>query len=168
MTKASQLTAERARELLNYDPLTGLLTWKISRGGHVQAGAMAGSRDATGYNLLRLDKVLNLGHRIAWLITYGSFPAVGLVIDHINRNTQDNRLCNLRVVTKCGNARNITKANSTNSLGTLGVSKRGNKFLAQIRVNSKGRYLGLFNTLEEASAAYQAAKLIYHPGAVIA
>ena len=75
------------------------------------------------------------------------------IIDHINGNQLDNRLCNLRFIDKSGNNRNRIKI--TNKNGFMGVYKRNNKFCAVIR-NDEGikKYLGIFNTPEEAHKIY--------------
>lgn len=77
--------------------------------------------------------------------------------DHIHHNTLDNRRSELRIVSKAGNANNRRKRRD-NSTGYIGVSRRGNRFGASIRIDSRRKVLGCFDTALEASAAYQAAK----------
>lgn len=76
-----------------------------------------------------------------------------MVVDHINHNTLDNRKCNLRVCTYQENSMN-RKPNSNNKLGVKGASKRGDKYEAYITFNKERIYIGTFDTLEEAQAAY--------------
>jgi hypothetical protein len=87
----------------------------------------------------------------------------GTIVDHINGNTLDNRKCNLRFCTIVENSRN-RKRNMMNISGYKGISfkKRNNKWQAQIEVNQKAIYLGIFNTPEEAYKAYCEASKKYH------
>jgi len=88
-----------------------------------------------------------------------SFPE-GLVIDHINGDTLDNRKANLRIVTRKQNSRNITKP-STNKLGVRGVQLNGGKYVARIRVNGEEICLGRYTSIEMASNSYSNAKKLY-------
>ena len=87
---------------------------------------------------------------MVYLITDKTFEQ----IDHINGDTNDNRLINLRGVNQ-----NI---NQWNRKGVKGYTKRGDRFIAQIRLNNKRIHLGLFNTEQEARQAYLDAKKLYH------
>lgn len=75
------------------------------------------------------------------------------IVDHINRNTLDNRKCNLRFTTKSLNAANC-KTHKHNTSGFKGVSKSGNKWRAYIVLNNKQKHIGCFSTKEEAAVAY--------------
>lgn len=72
-------------------------------------------------------------------------------IDHIDRNTQNNNIENLRWATKSENQRNKTVSGA---VPFKGVSEKGNRFRARIRIDGKLKYLGLYDTPEEASEAY--------------
>lgn len=78
---------------------------------------------------------------------------VGMVVDHINGNTLDNRKCNLRSITNAENMQNLTGPHSDNSTGYRGVTrdKSGKRFQAFAQVNKEQHYLGLFSTAEEAN-----------------
>ena len=92
-----------------------------------------------------------------WLIgSLGAWPANH--IDHINHETTDNRMANLRDATRSENNRN---ARSRNPLGK-GVQKHGRGFESQIRHGGKVHCLGTFRTPEDAAAAYAAAADLYH------
>jgi hypothetical protein len=80
----------------------------------------------------------------------------GSDVDHINGDTLDNRKSNLRICTRAQNMANV-KARSHNKLGVKGVYKSNNRFRATIRVNHKRYHLGYFDSLSEASAAYNKA-----------
>lgn len=160
MSKASNLTAARLREALDYEPDTGIFRWK--RSGHgVYPGKPAGAPNGDGYICIQVDGVLQEGHRLAWLYTHGVWPTHQ--IDHINEDTGDNRLENLRDYTPGQNRQNITKLSRANKSGFRGVSRFRKRWQAGIMVNGKQFNLGQFDTPEEASAAYQAAKLRLHP-----
>jgi hypothetical protein len=77
-----------------------------------------------------------------------------LVIDHLDSNPENNRLDNLKIVT---NRQNLSKERTLKSGLPVGVFIRGNRFLSNIRKNSKKIHLGSFKTIEEASSAYQEA-----------
>ena len=93
---------ELLRELLHYDPETGGLTWKQSR-GRVRQGQVAGSLNNKGYWSVRVLETLWLAHRLAWKLHTGAEPEAGLVIDHLNENRSDNRWSNLRLTTQAIN-----------------------------------------------------------------
>lgn len=104
---------ELLRSLFLYDPMTGRLHHKANR-RRVKAGSYADStRRADGYRqvALRLDgKQYQLkAHRVAWILEHGDIPD-GLQVDHINGIRDDNRLCNLRLVTQRENDQNRRKA----------------------------------------------------------
>jgi hypothetical protein len=73
--------------------------------------------------------------------------------DHINRDRLDNRRANLRPVTLRANRLNAEK-NSNNTSGFRGVTAKGNKWQAQTKISNKSKYLGLFESKEDAATAY--------------
>lgn len=167
--------------LLDYEPNTGGLFWRhrplrffseTSRSAegnqNVWNARFAGQRalnhiDRSGY---LTGAILSMGyraHRVAWAIYHGCWP-VGY-IDHANGVRTDNRISNLRDVTKEGNARN-QKLHTTNSSGVAGVSfcRDSDKWRARIPREGKMVYLGRFSTLEAAARARKLAEkdLGYH------
>ena len=141
------MKTKRLREIVDYDPETGILRWKKRNGNIV------GSRHSQGYRETRIEGHRCYVHRIIWQYVYGSTPKNQ--IDHINGDRSDNRLCNLREATQQQNSGNM-KIRSNNKTGIKGVckSRKGNKWLAYIHLNYKTRYLGTFNNPERAHAAY--------------
>ncbi len=140
---------------LSYCPITGVFTWKdCGRNKHL-VGRSAGSVDFNGYIRIMINNKACAAHRMAWLYCYGFLPRNPYEIDHINGIKSDNRLSNLRLATHSYNMAN-TELRSTNTSGKKGVCwhKQGKKWIAQITVNSKRIYLGLFDTIEEAHATY--------------
>lgn len=148
------LTVERLRELLHYDPETGVFTWKVNRGHMARAGLVAGNLRSDGYRQIKVDGVLYRAHRLAWFHVTSKWPEGDL--DHENLRKDDNRFDNLRPATDSQNKANVS-ANSNNRLGVKGVYFRGHlsrPFVASIQVNGRKRHLGCFETAEEAGAAY--------------
>ena len=144
------ITQERLKELLHYDPKTGLFM-RIEPLGFPTKDGYAGSVDH-GYRRIIVDGKRYLAHRLAWLYVYGEHPKGD--IDHINRTGLDNRIVNLRVVSANQNKWNAG-AYAGNKFGMKGVSKKGNRFRAQI-CDGHGYpiHLGTYDTPEEAHEAY--------------
>lgn len=161
MAKAD-LTAQRLRELLHYDPETGVFTWRVACRG-TAAGDVAGCVIDGGYIRITIDKRFHRSHRLAWLYMTGTWPAND--IDHIDGNPSNNALANLRDVTRSVNLQNRRAAMGHNTTsGVLGVSSKRNKWRARIKVDGRHVSLGHFDTIEEAQAAYLEAKRAHHPG----
>ena len=159
----TDLTAQRLRELLHYNPDTGAFTWIVARGG-VGAGKPACSSATKKHKQIQICKTPYCAHRLAWLYVYGEWPEH---VDHINGNPTDNRIQNLRSVTHAINMQNQRKPQVDNALGFLGVSRHGPSFRASIRIAGKKTELGVFKTPELAHAAYLTAKRLHHPGCTI-
>jgi hypothetical protein len=162
---------EQYRQLLDYEPSTGALTWKSFRGGGAPAtGTQAGTKTVYGYIAIRVRALgqARPAHRIAWALTHGRWPVQ--FIDHINGNRSDNRLCNLREADQTINSQNTRTARSTNkTTGLLGahLHKASGRYAASIGVNRKTKHLGLFDTAQQAHAAYISAKRQLHEGGVL-
>ncbi len=155
------ITAERVRELFNYDPETGFLTWRATTSNRVKVGDRAGCLRADGYWYIKVDGVMYGAHRVIWLLVYGAWPSDQT--DHINGNRGDNRLGNLRECTVSENQQNVS-VNKRNTSGTPGVfrDKRRSKWRACIHVKGERKHLGTFDHIEDAAAAYLAAKAKFH------
>ena len=160
----ASLTQERLMSLVSYDAETGVLTWRITR-RNCKTGAVAGSL-LKGYVRISIDSKIYAAHRLAWLYTYGCWPSGE--IDHINRVRNDNRLCNLREATRELNTQNAN-VRVDSPYGIRGVTKHkySNKYRARIQANKKAMLLGLFDTPEEAAAAYAAAAAKLHAQALV-
>lgn len=152
-------TLDRLRELLDYDLDTGIFRWRLRR-GPATAGAVAGAlmRRPSGaaHRVIRIDGRLYYAHRLAWMHTYGVWPTED--IDHINSDGTDNRLGNLRLASRSENSTN-KGVQRNNRSGRKGVSwhARAGRWQACIGVNGRTICLGLFNSVEEAHAAYMRA-----------
>lgn len=151
----TELTVEYLRTRLSYDPETGELRWKQLRYSSL-IGKSAGWLMASGYQRIDLKSRNFYVHRVAWALHYGVWPDGP--IDHIDGNRSNNQIDNLRLVTPSQHSMNRS-VQKNNKLGAKGVCfhKPTKKYTAQIHVNRTKKHLGLFNTIEEAKAAYDAA-----------
>ena len=152
------ITQKRLKELLHYDAEAGVFTWLVNR-GPVKVGDIAGTI-THGYIIICVDCVAYRAHRLARLYETGFFPEN--TTDHENHIKTDNRFVNISDKTQKQNLRNQS-IRSNNSSGVLGVvwHKKACKWMAQIMVDGKNKYLGLFETIEDASEARQSANRKY-------
>ena len=139
------------RENISYDPHSGEMTRKTSGHGR-RSGQRAGGLDKRyGYVRIRCGKFGKLKRsRIAYAMYWGHLPTPQC--DHINHNRADDRIANLCEVTHRGN-----QQNRSDQAELPGVQPRGERFQARISVDGEFRYIGIYDTPEEASAAYQSA-----------
>ena len=163
MKALTNLTQNRLKELLHYDAESGIFT-RLTRAGREHIGSVAGRvPNIDGYKSIMLEGSRYQAHRLAWLYVTGAWPEGD--IDHINGNKVDNMISNLRDVTRSVNMENQRRSRSDGSTGLLGVTMDpGGKARAQIMVQGRRKYLGLFKTPELAHAAYLDAKRIHHIG----
>lgn len=167
MVKNGRITHARLLEALHYDPFTGIFTWLISTNHSIKIGQVAGSISAVdGYVYLGIDRCLHKAHRLAWFYMTGEWPPEH--VDHRDRATCNNRWSNLRLATRSQNLSN-SKKRKDNKTGARGVSWQASakKYRASIMIETVNHYLGLFDTVAEASAAYEAvaikARGEFHP-----
>lgn len=178
MAKKPFPTSEVLRQLLRYEPETGKLFWKERPASMFKAtaihtaetrcrqwnGRYAGKEAITalcnGYLYGGIGKRSVHAHRVAWVIYYGELPKH--FIDHINGLRTDNRICNLREATPLESVWNT--ASRRGSSQYKGVSRRSKdtKWTAEIRVSGVSRYLGRYDTEQEAALAYDAAARAAH------
>jgi AP2 domain. len=162
------LKAEQVRTMLGYDPLFGYLYWLQEDQKHRhRPGDPAGTYcEATNVIKVWVDGKLHLAHRLIWLWVYGQWPEHH--IDHINGDAADNRLANLRDVSRTINMQNRHKPAKHNKCGLLGVCQRDyGRWRAEVRLNRVTVWSAHFATKEEAYAAYLAAKRRLHVGCTI-
>ena len=168
-----KLTQDYLKAVLNYDPETGIFTWRkrpelsgryaktwSSRYEGKQAGCKKHKTDATNnYLLIGINRKIYRAHRLAWLYMTGEFPPTQ--IDHIDGNGLNNSFSNLRIATRKQNLANA-KMKGCSRVGAKGVRKRGNSYQAYIRKGGKQVYLGSSKLLDEASALYERAAQELH------
>jgi len=144
------LTPDRLRALVFYDLRTGVFLWRENGGISRVGGARAGYIDNRGYRSIVIKGKVYKEHRLAFLYTFGRWPAQE--IDHRNRIRDQNNFANLREATPAQNAANANAHKGTQS-GVRGVYRHRSKWRAKIRANNLIYRLGTFATIEEAKAA---------------
>lgn len=153
---------DRVRELLDYDPATGIMIWKVRR-GKMLPGHKAGCLKPSGYYTINIDGVRYYLHRIIFLWYFQYYPEHE--VDHKNGNPSDNTINNLQ---ECKHICNIQKIGlrATNVTGVVGVSlSKSGKYGAFICCGGVRRYLGEYQQLlEAAKARYQEELLCEWPG----
>ncbi len=147
------MTVDRLKSLLEFNPNTGVFNW-IKKNGKV-AGCTS-----RGYVLIKIDGFSYPAHRLVWLLEHGEFPEDCL--DHINHDRSDNRLVNLREVSRNENSKNKS-LHSNNTSGVSGVTWNENakRWQAQIKVDRKLIYLGVHIQFSEAVDARKNAEVLY-------
>lgn len=169
-------SVETHRELLNYDPKTGILTWNErprryfktngawKRWNSRYAEKPAGSKNSSGYIQLCLPGCRPLAHVVIWVIQTGKWPEHQ--VDHVNHKRDDNRWLNLRATTPAENMKNLGRqANRKSGVAGVYYDKSLKKWRVWISEEGRNRYIGSFDTEEEAirkRKAFEAA-LGYHP-----
>jgi hypothetical protein len=152
------ITAERAREVFNYEPLTGVLLWRISTGKRVHVGDEAG-HISEGYRRVNIDGRSYRAHNIIWLIMTGKWPL--RIIDHRDLDGTNNVWLNLRQASESQNCQNRRRFKN-NTSGEKGIDSIFGLWRARIQINGLPVYLGLFEERPAAIAAYRAAALKLH------
>jgi hypothetical protein len=150
------LTAQHLREVLHYEPDTGIFTWLKTR----RAGAVAGSKKEDGYIRISIRGRDFKASRLAWLYMTGEWPS--LLVDHEDRDRGNNRWRNLRQVTHKQNRENTTPTGHGTS-GRIGVSwdSQKQRWLAHICHNYQLIRLGRHSTLIDAVAARMRSERLY-------
>lgn len=166
------LTAARLREVLEYNPETGVFTWIKPSGRRVKVGDVAGARrpdkpgGGGGYRTIQIDGTRYYAHRLVWFYMTGEWPAAD--VDHRFGMRDDNRWSELREASRSVNLQNQRTARGR--VGLLGVCEYpagSGKFRAQISAGGKCVFLGTFLVPEHAHAAYVEAKRRMHAGCTI-
>ena len=146
----------RLKQVLDYNPLIGVFTWKTRTSNRTKIGGVAGyTRD--GYVQIRVDGRLHYGHRLAFLFMSGRLPLNH--VDHINGTRSDNRWENLREASPLENRRNAAR-NKNNTSGVTGVvwDATKQKWMARITVDHKDIFLGYFDDIPQAAACRKRAE----------
>lgn len=154
-----KLTQKRLKEVLDYDPKTGVFIWKQSGSGRRKT-LVAGCKH-NGYIRIKIDDNKYSAHRLAWLYTYGYLPEYRL--DHKDRIRDHNWIDNLREASNQCNMRNCGNPKD-NTSGVKGISldKRDGKWQAYIIVNQKHCHLGCYKSFDEAVCARLAGEQAYN------
>jgi hypothetical protein len=144
------------KDKYDYDPATGVFRRKTSWGKQ-KVGDEAGCISPQGYRYLSFKGRATPAHRLAWLWVHGAWPTAD--VDHIDRDRLNNRIDNLRSVTRSVNCHNIAARSSSGEKGVTAASKNNGAWEARIMVNRKAIYLGSYQTKEEAAAARKGAEI---------
>jgi len=136
----NSITQDRLKEVLHYDPETGVFTWIKSLNPRAPVGKIVSNLSSEGYIRARIDNNLYFAHRLAFLYMDGTFPKEQT--DHINGVRSDNRWINLRRITHSENGRN-QRLQPTNKSGHAGVfwSNTHKRWIARIKINGKTRHI---------------------------
>ncbi len=157
---------ERIEDVLRYDPGTGWLIW-------TKPGKKRNVGQRAGYEMKGRSKYRSIGfqrdfekydlmeHNVCYFLQTGDWPK--LELDHKNLDGSDNRWDNLRPATALQQNQN-RRAHRDSKTGVKGVTWKphAKKYAATIQANKKWMFLGYYNTVEEAAAAYAAANAKYH------
>ncbi|MBB4235066.1 HNH endonuclease [Rhizobium esperanzae] len=149
------ITTEQLREILHYDPDTGIFTWAKKTSNKVVVGRHAGAINLSGYIVIGIGGKLLYAHRLAFTWMGEETPDT---VDHADGDRLNNRWSNLRPATDQQNVLNAKLASNSTS-GFKGVSwhKKAQKWSAQIYLDGKSRYLGLYTDPKKAHDAYMRA-----------
>lgn len=152
VSKIKKLTQAKLKELLDYNPKAGIFTWKVQKNSRVSIGRVAGYVESDGYRRIRIDNNLFVASNLAWLYMEGYWPEC--VIDHKDRDRDNNKWDNLRHVSRLCNTRNQSVRKKSTS-GVTGVHwcKTTKKWNAQIKISGKSYNLGYYKNLTDAVRA---------------
>lgn len=154
------LTQSRLKELLHYDPDTGVFTWSDAAYHRVR-GRVAGVRLAHGYIVIGVDKTQYRAHQLAWLYVHGCFPSSE--IDHKDANPSNNAVNNLRLATRSQQQWNHRKRrNCTSFYKGVWFDKDRKKWRSAIEAEGRRKDLGRFASPALAHLAYCRAAKKYH------
>lgn len=158
------LTQARLKDVLHYDPETGVFTWLKTLSTRVKVGDRAGCRTPSGYRVIRLGGRLYLEHQLAWLYVTGDWTEEE-VIHHKNHVGDDNRYANLKPCPQKDNAKSVRKHKNSKT-GIKGVyrdtRKKNKQWFSRIMVDGEDHFLGYFGTSREAALAYNEAAVRFH------
>jgi len=161
------ISAEQVREWYDYSPDSGLFTRRVQRKSRPSGSVLAGTLNHGYLRIMVAGRSYSL-HRLAFLWMTGHWPSAD--IDHIDGDRTNNRWSNLRDVDRSTNLQNMRIAKSHNkSTGILGayLHKKTGRYTSRIRSCGRNVHLGMFDTPQEAHAAYVAAKRQLHEGGML-
>jgi HNH endonuclease len=156
------LTQEEAHRLFEYKD--GVLLWKVRPAMRSRIGDEVGGTNGTKNPYLRgrYKEHRFLVHQVIFLMQYGYVPKV---IDHIDGNIHNNRIENLREVTKLQNSHNCKKRkNNTTGVPNVYWYAKTNSYFVKVMANRKTAFSGYFKDLELAELVASEARTKFHDG----
>ena len=155
------LTQAILKNLLHYDPETGVFTRKVRTSNRVNIGDTFGIGDPNKYTRISVFGRQIAAQILAWVYVYGETPPYD--IDHVNTHKGDNRIDNLRLATRKENMfnRGATKISTSGFKGVVWAN-HAQRWKAQAMIDGKNYNLGYFNTPEDASVAYNEFAKAHH------
>lgn len=161
MKKFQLPPAHRLHDLFEYNPSTGVLTWRVSTNNRVKVGDPIKTKYAAGHLAVSIDGVRYLAHRIIWKMMTGEDPVDQ--IDHIDGNASNNAFANLRESDQAQNLAN-TRKRRDNTSGAKGVSyhKVTGKWRVTIGKGYKSKQIGIFDDFQSAVDVANRARIELH------
>lgn len=156
------ITHERLKELFRYE--NGILVRNITTSSKAIKGTSPQYIDKDGYLIVSIDRRKYRVHRLVFLYFNGEHPS--LDIDHIDGDRINNKIENLRHVSRAVNMHNLKSAHRDNAQKLLGAfHKKGSKvYFSRIHINGKSKYIGTYSSAIDAHQAYLKEKRKYHEG----
>ena len=155
------LTAERLRQVMRYDRVTGALHWLVSPSATAAVGDRVGFVGKRAHRVTSIDGKMYRCARLCWMHVTGEMPKS--LVDHHDTDRANDAWDNLRLATSSQNNRNCVAKSPDSGLKGAYRNKDKNRWFSSIRIeNSHSIYLGSFDTKEQAHAAYVEAAKKYH------
>lgn len=133
---ADVITQQYLQEILNYDSESGLFIWSKPICGRIKVGQIAGTIHQQGYIKIQIKSKVYAAHRLAFLYMTGNMPL--LDVDHINRNTSDNRFSNLRLCSPSENSCNRELPTiSTSGIKGLSYHSKDKAWVARVMIEGR-------------------------------
>ena len=149
------ITQDELKEVLHYDPETGIFRWRMPKSSRVKPWDVAGTKNGNGYICFKINGASLRGHRLAWLYMTGKWPEND--VDHMDGNRSNNAWQNLRSATNKQNLENQgLRKNNTSRFRGVSWCKRHKKWVARVYHNYKQIYVGFFESAGEAGKAASA------------
>jgi hypothetical protein len=137
----------------------GHLYWKNTF-ARIKAGQLAGCPSTKGYWIVGIKQKRYKLHRVIFLMHHGFMPEY---VDHINGNSGDNRIENLRVATASQNSHNYKKPkNNTSGLKNISWDKDSKKWVVRLKINNVHKNFGRYNDIDYARFVAEAMRYKYH------
>ena len=167
MTGKPKMSPDQLRRLFDLNAETGEIRWSTACSRGSLTHRVAGSNLNSGYRQVKVGGCSYLVHRVIWAIVYGVWPE--RAIDHIDGNRSNNAVTNLRLATASQNMQNLAVKQTKSASGLMGAihvpgtSRRRERWESRIRVGGVQKYLGSFESPQDAHTAYMNAKSQHHP-----